>query len=118
MLPSHAGQPYGARTHTYAHASMPTRSLPPPAPLLQSTVASDASGSSYHPMRRAIIVAYTILTSIWMVVSVVGYWAWGNGVSGFLLSQLTHPKWLVTLANAVCLPQLMVSEQVRGQRTG
>ncbi len=65
-------------------------------------------------MQRALILAYAVLTSLFIVVSVVGYWSYGNAVSGFLLTMFDHPRWVVTLANVVCLIQLMVSEQVLG----
>ena len=43
------------------------------------------------------------------------YWrrAYGTAVSSFLLSQFTHPKWLVIALNVLAIGQLLVAEQVR-----
>lgn len=44
-----------------------------------------------HPA-QAVVGAYGLCSAIYLVVSVVGYWAYGNVVSGFLLDMFDHPK--------------------------
>jgi hypothetical protein len=44
--------------------------------------------------------------------------AYGNKVSDFLLSMNTHPAWLLTILNLMCVFQLLVGEQVRTEADG
>jgi hypothetical protein len=37
--------------------------------------------------------------------------AYGNTVSGFLLTMFDHPKWLLTVVNLIAVFQLLVGEQ-------
>jgi hypothetical protein len=62
---------------------------------------------STHPLHAAPTQSFYIL------VSTVGYWAYGAAVGGFLLAQSTHPIWLLVLTNLMAVTQLLVGEQVR-----
>ncbi|KAI3427931.1 hypothetical protein D9Q98_006323 [Chlorella vulgaris] len=50
--------------------------------------------------------------AVYLGVAVVGYWAWGNSVSGFVLAMSTHPTWLLIVTNLMSVSQLLVAEQV------
>ena len=57
------------------------------------------------------------ITTLFLCVAVVGYWAYGNAVGGFLLAMSSHPSWLLMLCNLMVVIQLLVGEQVR-RRSG
>ncbi|PRW57761.1 GABA transporter 1 [Chlorella sorokiniana] len=85
----------------------------PIVPEIQATLAADpATGSSYRPMRRALVVSYSGITALFLCVSIVGYWAYGSSVGSFLLAMSSHPKWLVITCNIMIVIQLLVGEQV------
>ncbi|PRW58780.1 GABA transporter 1-like [Chlorella sorokiniana] len=82
-------------------------------PEIQSTLQPDpATQSAVPPMKKAVLATTSLVSTIYIIVSVVGFWAYGNVVSGFLLDMMSHPAWLLTIAYIMCVINLLVGEQV------
>lgn len=79
-------------------------------PEIQATVRAPA----VRNMRKTITLYYIFAMSLWIVLTFVGYWAYGNGVYPNMLSNLSGPKWAVTVAFVAAWLQIIVSVQIYG----
>jgi hypothetical protein len=59
------------------------------------------------PGFQSIIAAIPVI-----VLTFVGYWAYGNDVSEYLLYSTSGPTWLVTVANVAAFLQILVTIHV------
>ncbi len=66
-------------------------------------------------MRKAITMAYCLISSTYFTVAVSGYWAFGQTVLPYLLNNLTTPTWPVTIANIAAIIQITGCYQVTQQ---
>jgi hypothetical protein len=57
---------------------------------------------------KALGFQYIIAAILVIVLTFVGYWAYGNGVSEYLLYSTFGPTWLVIVANVVAFLQILV----------
>ena len=79
---------------------------------LQATLAPPVTGKMF----KGLIVCYSVVTSTFFTVACSGYWAYGNGAAGNLITNLAPdiPSWLVFLANMLILAQLFAVALVSG----
>lgn len=64
-------------------------------------------------MRKALYLQYTVGVVFYYGVLVMGYWAYGSAVSAYLPENLSGPKWINVLINAIVFFQSIVSQHVR-----
>jgi hypothetical protein len=76
--------------------------------IAQATIRQPTTTNIY----KALGMQFTLGTFPFLLLTFVGYWAYGNGASVYLLSSLGGPKSLVTIANAAAFLQAIVSLHV------
>lgn len=66
-----------------------------------------------NKMFKGLLVCYTVVVTTFFSVAISGYWAFGNQVAGYVLTNLAPtdgpalvPSWLILLANGFALAQL------------
>lgn len=64
-------------------------------------------------MKKALCLQYTVGVLFYYGVIVMGYWAYGSAVSAYLPENLSGPKWINVLINAIVFLQSIVSQHVR-----
>jgi len=74
-------------------------------PEMQSTIRQPTTTNIY----KALGMQFTVGTFPFLVLTFVGYWAYGNAANPYLLLSLGGPKSLVTIANAAAFLQAIVS---------
>jgi amino acid permease len=79
---------------------------------IQATIPSTPEKPSKVPMWRGVVVAYAIVAICYFPVALVGYWAFGNGVSDNVLITLKKPTWLIAAANLMVVIHVIGSYQV------
>jgi hypothetical protein len=72
---------------------------------LQATIRQPTTTNIY----KALGMQFTVGTFPFLVLTFVGYWAYGNTANPYLLLSLGGPKSLVTIANAAAFLQAIVS---------
>lgn len=77
-------------------------------PELQATLKPPA----IRNMQRALYFQFSIGLLIYYGVTIIGYWAYGSSVSGYLLSDVSGPKWEKVLANAAMFLQSIISQHM------
>ncbi|BDA51000.1 GABA transporter 1 [Coccomyxa sp. Obi] len=75
-------------------------------------IGATAKAPAIKTMRGGIIMGYCTIVSAYLCVSITGYWAFGNGVTGIVLGSLTNPGWVVIMAWAFAALQLIGTTQV------
>ncbi|KAJ8748045.1 hypothetical protein K2173_001004 [Erythroxylum novogranatense] len=75
-------------------------------PELQSTLRQPAIKN----MRKALLAQFTLGLFFYYGVTVIGYWAYGSSVSWYLPQQISGPKWVKILINALVFLQSVVSQ--------
>lgn len=63
-------------------------------------------------MYKAVSVCYVILSSGYLMVSIAGYWAFGNAVTPYLPASFVGPTWAVRLSEFFALLQIVGCYQV------
>ncbi|GMH01216.1 hypothetical protein Nepgr_003055 [Nepenthes gracilis] len=63
-------------------------------------------------MRKALSLQYTVGLIVYYGVSIMGYWAYGSGVSQYLPRELSGPKWVKVLINAAVFLQSIISQHM------
>ncbi|RZB56593.1 Proline transporter 1 [Glycine soja] len=63
-------------------------------------------------MRKALYLQYTVGVPFYYGVTVIGYWAYGTMVSAYLPENLSGPKWINVLINAIVFLQSIVSQHM------
>jgi nitrate reductase NapE component len=76
--------------------------------LLQATVKQPSTRN----IRKALGLQFTVGTFPILVLTFVGYWAYGNAVSPYMLNSVSGPKSAVTVANAAAFLQAIISLHV------
>ncbi len=61
---------------------------------------------------KALGLQYTLGAIPIIGLTLIGYWAYGNVVSGFILESNSGPKWLVTVAKVAAFFQILVTLHV------
>jgi hypothetical protein len=79
--------------------------------IAQATIRQPTTTNIY----KALGMQFTLGTFPFLLLSFVGYWAYGNAANIYLLSSLGGPKSLVTIANAAAFLQAIVSLHVSSQ---
>jgi hypothetical protein len=79
---------------------------------IQATIPSTPDKPSKKPMWKGVVVAYVVVAVCYFPASLVGYWAFGDGVDENILVTLRKPKWLIALANVMVVVHLIGSYQV------
>jgi hypothetical protein len=74
-------------------------------PEMQATIRQPTTTNIY----KALGMQFTVGTFPFLVLTFVGYWAYGNTANPYLLLSLGGPKSLVTVANAAAFLQAIVS---------
>ncbi|KAJ8771247.1 hypothetical protein K2173_026424 [Erythroxylum novogranatense] len=77
-------------------------------PEVQSTLRQPAVKN----MRKALLMQFTVGILFYYGVTVVGYWAYGSSVSWYLPQQISGPKWVKILINALVFLQSIVSQMM------
>ncbi|KAK7265613.1 hypothetical protein RJT34_33235 [Clitoria ternatea] len=77
-------------------------------PELQSTLRKPA----VQNMRNALCLQYTVGVLFYYGVTIMGYWAYGSLTSAYLPENLTGPKWINVLVNAIVFLQSIVSQHM------
>jgi hypothetical protein len=80
---------------------------------LQATIRQPTTTNIY----KALGMQFTVGTFPFLVLTFVGYWAYGNTANPYLLLSLSGPKSLVTIANAAAFLQAIVSLHVSSSFT-
>ncbi|KAJ1391915.1 Amino acid transporter, transmembrane domain [Sesbania bispinosa] len=75
---------------------------------IQSTLRKPA----VENMRKALYSQYTLGVLFYYGVTIVGYWAYGTLVSSYLPENLSGPKWINVLINAIVFLQSIVSQHM------
>ena len=79
-------------------------------PEMQATLGLEPNTlSSERPMIIGMSVSFAAIIANYTLVTVVGYYKFGAAAPGFLLTPFTHPAWAVTLANALCIFQMLAA---------
>lgn len=68
---------------------------------------------SIKNMKKALGLQLSAGTLPVLVLTFVGYWAYGNDVAPYMLNSVSGPKSAVTVANAAAFLQTIVSLHVR-----
>ncbi|KAK7347087.1 hypothetical protein VNO80_21614 [Phaseolus coccineus] len=63
-------------------------------------------------MKKALCLQYTVGVLFYYGVTVMGYWAYGSAVSAYLPENLSGPKWINVLINAIVFLQSIVSQHM------
>lgn len=74
-------------------------------PEMQATVKQPSTRN----IRKALGLQFTVGTFPILVLTFVGYWAYGNAVSPYMLNSVSGPKSAVTVANAAAFLQAIIS---------
>ncbi|XP_024361746.1 GABA transporter 1 isoform X2 [Physcomitrium patens] len=89
-------------------------------PEIQATLAPPVE----NKMFKGLLVCYTVVVTTFFSVAISGYWAFGNQVAGYVLTNLAPtdgpalvPSWLILLANGFALAQLTAVALVYSQPT-
>lgn len=82
---------------------------------IQDTVKDRPGVGVVKPMRRAVIIAVSIMTGFYLAVSVAGYAAFGDDVAGNILHGFTSPKWVIDWANVMVIIHLVPAYQLYSQ---
>lgn len=61
---------------------------------------------------NSLIITYGVGAPVYLIMSLVGYWAYGNTVAPNLISNLSGPNWAKTIAYLGVFIQIIVSFQV------
>lgn len=77
-------------------------------PEIQATVRDPPVKEFY----KSLIVTYGVGAPVYLIMSLVGYWAYGNTVAPNLITNLSGPKWAKTIAYLGVFIQVIVSFQV------
>ncbi|RDY04630.1 Proline transporter 1, partial [Mucuna pruriens] len=77
-------------------------------PEIQSTLRKPAVKN----MRKALYLQYTVGVLFCYGVTIMGYWAYGATVSAYLPENLSGPKWINVLINAIVFLQSIVSQHM------
>lgn len=77
----------------------------------QATVRQPAKRNMY----KALGLQFTVGTVPIVLLSFVGYWAYGNMATPYILNSLSGPKSAVTVANAAAFLQAIISLHVSQQ---
>ncbi|KAH1132776.1 hypothetical protein AAZX31_05G041300 [Glycine max] len=77
-------------------------------PEIQSTLRKPAMKN----MRKALYLQYTVGVLFYYGVTVMGYWAYGSMVSAYLPENLSGPKWIDVLINAIVFLQSIVTQHM------
>ena len=79
-------------------------------PELQSMLKPDGkTGSTIKPMKKGMYLAFSTTIPLLLMVAVVGYWAFGNGVADLLLTADMTPLALVGVVSVLAILQLIFS---------
>ncbi|KAG0606815.1 hypothetical protein M758_9G170100 [Ceratodon purpureus] len=73
-------------------------------PEMQATIKSPTSKN----INKALWLQFTVGSVPFILLTIVGYWAYGNMAFPYLLINLSGPKWAITLANVTALLQALV----------
>ncbi|KAK7322371.1 hypothetical protein VNO77_25750 [Canavalia gladiata] len=79
---------------------------------IQATLPSTEEKPSKVPMWRGSMFAYVIVIICYLLVSVSGFWAFGNTLEDDVLISLEHPSWLIGVANLMVFIHVLGSYQV------
>ncbi|RYR29635.1 hypothetical protein Ahy_B01g054081 isoform B [Arachis hypogaea] len=63
-------------------------------------------------MRKALYSQYTVGVMFYYGVTVLGYWAYGSLVSSYLPENLSGPRWINVLVNAINFLQSIISQHM------
>lgn len=58
---------------------------------------------------KSLVMQYTLGAIPVVVLRFVGYWAYGNAVSQYMLFSSSGPTWLITIANCAAFLQILVT---------
>ena len=61
----------------------------------------------------ALCIEYALGATPFVVMSFVGYWAYGNGLAPNIIGNLSGPPWAITLAFLAAFLQIIISLQAR-----
>jgi len=61
---------------------------------------------------KSLVMQYTLGAIPVVVLTFVGYWAYGNAVSQYMLFSSSGPTWLITVANCAAFLQILVTIHV------
>ncbi len=59
-------------------------------------------------INKALLLQFTVGTIPFFVITMVGYWAYGNLVYPYLIINLSGPKWAITFAEVAALLQAII----------
>jgi hypothetical protein len=79
---------------------------------IQATLPSTPDRPSKVEMWRGVMVAYGIVAAGYFPVALIGYWAYGNQVTDDVITFVSHPTWLVFIANIMVVIHVIGSYQV------
>ena len=79
----------------------------------QATIKSPTSKN----INKALWLQFTVGSVPFILLTIVGYWAYGNMAFPYLLINLSGPKWAITLANVTALLQALVVFHVSSNNT-
>ncbi|KAK9807181.1 hypothetical protein WJX73_004815 [Symbiochloris irregularis] len=80
-------------------------------PEIQATVRDGKHGPA-REFYKTLAVAYGIGAPVFLIMSLVGWWAYGDNVGSNLIANLSHPRWAKFIAYLCVLIQTIVSVQV------
>jgi len=72
--------------------------------LNQATIKSPTTKNIY----KALGLQFTVGSIPFLVLTFVGYWAYGNVVFPYLIINLSGPKWAIMFANVAALLQALI----------
>lgn len=79
---------------------------------IQATLPSTPERPSKVAMWRGVWCAYIVVALCYFPVSLAGYWAFGNTISGNILLELGKPRWLIAAANLMVVIHVTGSYQL------
>lgn len=79
---------------------------------IQATLPSTPDRPSKVEMWRGVMVAYGIVAAGYFPVALIGYWAYGNQVTDDVITFVSHPTWLVFIANIMVVIHVIGSYQI------
>lgn len=74
-------------------------------PEMQATVKEP----SIRNVKKALSVQFTVGTFLILMITFVGYWAYGNSVAPYMLNSISGPKSALVVANAAAFLQMIIS---------
>lgn len=80
---------------------------------IQATLPSTPEKPAKIAMWRGVVVAYFVVAACYFPVAILGYWAYGNSITGNILLFLGKPRWLIAMANFMVVIHVTGSYQVR-----